>query len=170
MASNRSHPLRIQLSEALVGLAEQLQTDPEMRRRGEELKAEFLAQPTVRELAATVWTEVKDELRAQSVQPDSELRRRMAEMISRIGRRLSSDPELERTVDRAVEGSVKVVLTNFDEELVGLVTGTIARWDARDTAHRLELLLGPDLQYIRINGTVFGAMAGLALHAIAVAA
>jgi len=94
----------------------------------------------------------------------------MAAMIARSGERLATDPELQAAVDRAVEGAVKVVLTSFEDELVGLVTGTIARWDAHDTAYRLELLLGPDLQYIRINGTVFGALAGLALHAIAVAA
>jgi uncharacterized membrane-anchored protein YjiN (DUF445 family) len=170
MASDRRHPLRIQLTDALVNLAEQLQSDPLMQRRGEEMKAELLAQPTVRELGATLWKEVKDELRAQSVEPDSELRRRLAALIAHGGQRLATDPELAAAVERAADSALKVGLTSFDEELVGLVTGTIARWDAHDTAYRLELLLGPDLQYIRINGTVFGALAGLALHAVATAA
>jgi uncharacterized membrane-anchored protein YjiN (DUF445 family) len=168
MAANPSHPLRRQLNEAVSTLAEQLQTDPEMRRRGEELKAELLGQPTVRELAAAVWTDVKGQLRAQSVQPDSELRRRLAAFIAHGGQRLSTDPELYAAVERSAEAAVKVLLSSFDEELVGLVSGTIARWDAQDTSRRLELLLGPDLQYIRINGTVVGALAGLALHAITV--
>ena len=47
-----------------------------------------------------------------------------------------------------------------------LVTGTIASWDAERTADQLELLLGPDLQYIRINGAVVGALAGLVLHTV----
>jgi len=170
MASDRRHPLRIQLTDALVNLAEQLQSDPLMRRRGEEMKAELLAQPTVRELGATLWKEVKDELRAQSVEPESELRRRLSALIANGGRRLATDPDLAAAVERAADSALKVGLTSFDEELVGLVTGTIARWDAHDTAYRLELLLGPDLQYIRINGTVFGALAGLALHAAATAA
>lgn len=169
MSADRRHPLRLHLTDALVGLAGQLQSDPLMQRRGEEMKAEFLAQPTVRELAATLWTEVKDELRAQSVQPGSELRQRLAALIAHGGRRLATDPELAAAVEKAADAALKVGLTSFDEELVGLVTGTIARWDAGDTAHRLELLLGPDLQYIRINGTVVGALAGLALHAIAAA-
>ena len=62
----------------------------------------------------------------------------------------------------------RLVLSRFDDELVSLVSGTIGRWDAVETSHRLELLLGPDLQYIRINGTVVGALAGVALHAITV--
>jgi uncharacterized membrane-anchored protein YjiN (DUF445 family) len=167
MAADRRHPLRRQLTDGLVTLATRLQTDPQLRERGEELKAELLAQPTVRQLAATVWTEVKEDLRAQSVRPDSELRRRLAGFIADTGRRLSTDPDLTAAVERSADAAVKVVLTNFADELVGLVTGTIGRWDAHDTANRLELLLGPDLQYIRINGTVVGGLAGLALHAIA---
>lgn len=167
MAYDRHHPLRRQLAEGLDQLSQRLQTDPDMLQRGEDLKNEFLSQPTVRDLAAAVWTDVKDELRAQSVRPDSELRRRLADVISRSGRRLATDPELARAVERSVDDFVKVVLTAVDEELVALVTGTIQRWDSTDTARRLELLLGPDLQYIRINGTVFGALAGLALHAVA---
>jgi uncharacterized membrane-anchored protein YjiN (DUF445 family) len=166
MARDRHHPLRRQLADALVGLAGKLEHDEGMRLRGEELKAELLAQPTVRELAATVWDEAREELRAQSVLPDSELRRRLAATIAGVGRRLSTDAELAAAVERSINDGVKVLLTSFDEELVALVTGTIARWDAHDTSRRLELLLGPDLQYIRINGTVVGALAGLALHAL----
>ena len=169
MAADRHHPLRRQLGDALAALATRLQTDPEMRERGEELKAEFLAQPTVRELAAAVWTDVKKELRAQSVRPDSELRRKLAQAIASGGRRLGTDAELFGAVERSVDAAVKVVLSSFEDELVALVSGTIARWDATDTSHRLELLLGPDLQYIRINGTVVGALAGLALHAVSMA-
>ncbi len=170
MAADRRHPLRHQLGEAMGSLAGRLQDDPAMHRRGEELKAEFLSQPTVRELAAAIWSDVKEELRAQSVLPDSELRRRLAALISRSGHRLATDPDLATAVERSVDDIVKVLLTAFDEELVALVTGTIARWDAVDTSRRLELLLGPDLQYIRINGTVVGALAGLLLHAISVLA
>ena len=167
MASDRQHPLRRQLDDALVTLSLQLQTDPEMRRRGEEVKSEFLNAPTVRKFATSVWDEVKGELRAQSVQPDSELRRQLAGAIARTGEQLSQDPELIGSVERSLDAAVKVLLTAFDEELVGLVSGTIARWDAEDTSRRLELLLGPDLQYIRINGTVIGGLAGLVLHAVA---
>ena len=59
------------------------------------------------------------------------------------------------------------VVEHFKGEIAGLVGATIARWDAEETASRLELLLGPDLQYVRINGTVVGGAAGLLLHTVA---
>lgn len=166
MASDRSHPLRHQLDEALVALAQDLQTSPDLRRRGEELKTELLTQPEVRALAATVWTDTKQQLRTQAADPTSELRRRLSGIIVRTGQRLCEDPGLAATTERGIEKVVSTILSHFDRELANLVSGTIARWDAAETSLRLELLLGPDLQYIRINGTIVGALAGLGLHAL----
>jgi uncharacterized membrane-anchored protein YjiN (DUF445 family) len=170
MATNRDHPLRQQLDAGLEKLADQLQTDEAMRRRGEEFKAEILSEPAIREFAAAVWRDVKDQLRTQAAQPGSELRAQLTRLIAQTGQRLRDDPALADTAQRGLDTVIRTVLSHYDQELVALVSGTIARWDAVDTANRLELLLGPDLQYIRINGTVFGALAGLILHAIALSA
>jgi uncharacterized membrane-anchored protein YjiN (DUF445 family) len=170
MAADREHPLRVQLGEGIATFAHRLQVDPGLRRRGEELKAELLSQPTVRELAASVWADAKTQLRVQAEDPSSALRARLAKVIADTGRRLLDDPALAASAERSLEAAARLALAGSAEDVVGLVTGTIARWDAHDTARRLELLLGPDLQYIRINGTVVGGLAGLALHAVAVAA
>jgi uncharacterized membrane-anchored protein YjiN (DUF445 family) len=68
-----------------------------------------------------------------------------------------------------IESAARALAEQFHDELAGLVTGTIERWDATQTSSQLELLLGRDLQFIRINGTVVGAGVGLALHAIVMA-
>jgi uncharacterized membrane-anchored protein YjiN (DUF445 family) len=80
---------------------------------------------------------------------------------------LRDDPVLAARVQDGVEAGARYVAEHFHGEIAALVSGTISRWDAEETSRRLELLLGPDLQYIRINGTVVGAAAGLVLHAIA---
>ena len=81
-------------------------------------------------------------------------------------RRLQTDPALAARVEDGVEGGVRYVAEHFSDEIGTMVSGTVARWDGRETADRLELLLGPDLQYIRINGTVVGGLAGLLIHAV----
>ncbi len=88
-------------------------------------------------------------------------------MLTDLGHRLATDPALRSTVDQALADAARFAADRFDGEIADLVSGTIARWDAAETSRRLELLLGPDLQFIRINGTVVGAAAGLALHAVA---
>jgi uncharacterized membrane-anchored protein YjiN (DUF445 family) len=82
------------------------------------------------------------------------------------GRRLASDERLHEGLERMVESGARAVADHFHDDLAGLVTGTIERWDAAETSSQLELLLGRDLQFIRINGTVVGASVGLVLHAI----
>jgi uncharacterized membrane-anchored protein YjiN (DUF445 family) len=113
-----------------------------------------------------VWTDLKDGLRAQAADPDSELRRRLADTIVAFGRRLRDDPALAARVEDGVETGVRYVAEHFGDEVGTMVSGTISRWDGRETSDRLELLLGPDLQYIRINGTVVGGLAGLLIHAV----
>ncbi len=166
MAADRGHPLRKQLDASLTTLAEDLQTSEEMRRRGEALKADVLGQAQLRAFAADLWLDVKAQLRAQAARPGSELRTRLAAMVVAAGTALRDDPELAATAERSVDSVARVVLGRFDTELARLVSGTIDRWDAGETSRRLELLLGPDLQYIRINGTVVGAGAGLVLHGV----
>jgi uncharacterized membrane-anchored protein YjiN (DUF445 family) len=166
MAADRQHSLRRQFDARLRLLAAELETSVDLRERGERLKHEVLSQPQVREWVASLWADAKSQLRAQACDPESELRRRLVSGIMAAGRRLHDDPELAATLQRAVERAVAYLADHFDGDVAAFISGTIARWDAQETASRLELLLGPDLQYVRINGTVVGAVAGLALHTV----
>jgi len=167
MVEDRRHGLRIELDERIAKLIVDLETSPELRARGEQLKRDLLSQQQLREWVTAAWSDAKQQLRAAAADPDSTLRRRLADAISSGGARLRDDPALALMVDNGAETAVRYVVERFDGEIAALVTGTIARWDGEETARRLELLLGADLQYIRINGTVVGGAAGLALHCIA---
>ena len=167
MAADKDHTLRQELDTRLAKLAADLESSPDLYERGEALKRDLLSQPQLRAWTATVWTDVKRELRAQAADAESVLRRRLAEGLAGAGARLRDDPALAARADEGIETAVGYVVEHFGDEISKLVTGTIDRWDAEETSRRLELLLGPDLQYIRINGTVVGGMAGLALHGIA---
>ncbi len=167
MAADRDHDLRRQFDARLRLLAAELETSVDLHERGERLKHEVLSQPQVREWVASLWADAKGQLRAQACDPGSELRRRLVAGIMAGGRRLQDDPELAATLQTALERTVRYAVDHFEAYVVAFVTTTIAHWDAEETVSRLELLLGPDLQYVRINGTVVGAIAGLGLHALA---
>jgi len=169
MAEDPDDEARQQFNEWVAGLPERLQTSPELRERGESFKRELLASAGVRDWTSWLWKNTKETMRAQAADPDSELRRRMAAALTAAGRRLASDQRLQESLERVVESGARTLADQFHDELAGLVTGTIERWDATETSTQLELLLGRDLQFIRINGTVVGAGVGLALHAIALA-
>ena len=166
MATDRTHALRRQFDARLRLLAAELETSVDLFERGERLKHDVLSQPQVREWVASLWADAKAELRSQACDPDSQLRRQLVIGISSAGRRLQEDPQLAATVQTALERGVAYLADHFDGDIAAFISGTISRWDAEETASRLELLLGPDLQYVRINGTVVGAVAGLVLHAV----
>jgi uncharacterized membrane-anchored protein YjiN (DUF445 family) len=169
MAADPEDETRQQFEEWLSRLPDRLETSPELRERGERIKREVLGSAGLRDWSSSLWKNVKETMRAQAADPDSELRHRIAGALAAAGRRLGSDNRLQESLDRVIESGVKALADQYHDELAGLVTGTIQRWDAAQTASQLELLLGRDLQFIRINGTVVGAGVGIALHAIALA-
>jgi uncharacterized membrane-anchored protein YjiN (DUF445 family) len=169
MAADPDDEARHQFEEWIAGLPDRLETSPELRERGERVKRDVLGSAGLRDWSSSLWQKAKDALRTQAADPESELRLRLADALVAIGRRLGSDRRLADGLERVVESGARALAGQFHDELADLVTGTIERWDAAETSSQLELLLGRDLQYIRINGTVVGAGVGLALHAIVLA-
>jgi uncharacterized membrane-anchored protein YjiN (DUF445 family) len=158
------HEVRRSIDTRMVAFAERLRTDPELIRKGEELKDELLAHPDVRAWIASLWGELKDSLERASVDPDSELRRRLTFNLGQFGTRLRDEPELQRKVDTWVASAGGYLVDNYRGEVSRMIETTVGRWDAESTSRRMELQVGRDLQFIRINGTVVGGLAGLVIH------
>ena len=163
------HPLRVAIDGWLADLADDLQHDPAMIARVERLKADLVDSPRLREFAGEVWGSVKVSLAASLEDPASELRAGLRSALTEVGARLATDPELAGKVDEWVTAAAASVVGKYRHEIAGVITETVERWDPTETTEKIELQVGRDLQYIRINGTVVGALAGLAIHAIATA-
>jgi uncharacterized membrane-anchored protein YjiN (DUF445 family) len=164
-----AHPMRETIDGYLADLAADLQHDPLMIGRLEQLKVDLLESPRVREFAGEVWASVKDTLDASLADPESDLRQGFRSAVVEVGVRLSNDAELAAKVDDWVTDAAAYVVRNYRGEIAGVITETVERWDPRETTEKLELQVGRDLQFIRINGTVVGALAGLAIYTIATA-
>jgi len=100
----------------------------------------------------------------QSNDPDSELRQRIEQMAMAFGTALSNDPSLRSKVDRWIESAASYIIDAYRHEVADLIETTVAKWDADEAAQRIELQVGRDLQFIRINGTLVGGLAGLAIY------
>ncbi len=158
------HEIRGAIDERLAAMAERLQHDPALAARGDELKREVMAHDALRQWSASLWSDMKDALREQAPDPASALRTRAANAVSGVGQRLQTDDPLRAKVDDWAEAAGRFVVENYRNEIGGLITTTVSRWDGEETSDKLELLLGRDLQFIRINGTLVGALAGVAIH------
>jgi uncharacterized membrane-anchored protein YjiN (DUF445 family) len=161
------HELRRSYDARLRAYIHALRTDPSTAARVEELKKELLEHPAVRQWSGSLWTNAKNAVLAAAADPESELRGRMVGMIRDAARLLQSDPTVRELVQRHAHTVAGYLVERFAGDVADLVGSTVERWDTDETSRRIELQVGRDLQWIRVNGTVVGGLAGLLIYTIA---
>jgi uncharacterized membrane-anchored protein YjiN (DUF445 family) len=162
-----SHPARGALDRFLTDFAADLQSDTDTRARVERLKGEVLGRGEVQGLIAAAWTAVRSMIVAAAEDERSELRLRVRASLLSLGARMATEPKVQEKVDSWVEGAAVHVVTTYRKEITSLITDTVAGWDAEHTTRKIEANIGRDLQFIRINGTVVGSLAGLLIYTVA---
>ncbi|MGH8873476.1 MAG: DUF445 domain-containing protein [Acidimicrobiia bacterium] len=166
VASDPTHPVRADIERMLAGLADDLRNSADLAKRIEESKLHILDSPDLEAAIQTQWQLLHRSLDRAAGEPGSELETRLAELIRWWGRRVLDDEQLRMRIDGWIAASAERLAHQWDDEVIGLIETTVAGWDATEISHRLELQLGRDLQFVRINGTVVGALVGIAIHAL----
>jgi uncharacterized membrane-anchored protein YjiN (DUF445 family) len=166
VATREDHELRGTFDTQLRAFAERLRSDPEQRARVEQAKLQLLDRPDVRDWLTTLWTNLKKLIVDGAADPDSDLRHSVESLTMRTGEVLRDDAAVGAKVEEALQRLTGHIITHYADDLAGVISATVERWDTAETSRRLELQVGRDLQFIRINGTVVGALAGLAIYTI----
>lgn len=161
------HPARLAVDGYLARLADSLQNDPTTRAKLENAKASLFDSPRVGALAAEAWNTAKNGLLTALADPQSGLRRRAVQALQEVGERLTTDTALQNRVDTWVSDAAVFLVDRYRHDIASIITDTVERWDPAETTEKIELMVGRDLQYIRLNGTFVGALAGLAIFSIA---
>jgi uncharacterized membrane-anchored protein YjiN (DUF445 family) len=162
------HPLRERFDTALKRFIDNLQHSPETLARAEELKAELLDAEAVRRFSASLWVDAKAALVrfAENAEATSKEGGTIERALTSFGEAVLADPALMQRVDEFVIDIAAQMVERYQREIADLITHTVQNWDADVTTRRIELAIGRDLQYIRINGTLVGALAGLLIYSI----
>ena len=163
---NPNHELRRSATRFLFEFANDLQTDPSTISKAETVKEQLMERDEVTRAAETAWKTLKQLVLDGVNDPSSALRGRIADSVVRIGESLRDDAELRDKVDDWIVRGAQHLAGQYGAEATTIITDTIERWDAEEASRRIELHVGRDLQFIRINGTVVGALAGLAIYTI----
>lgn len=168
IAADPEHDIRRALRELAVNFAHDLQNDPETIAKVEEIKDEFIGRDEVAGAASTAWKAAKSVLEQALDDPDSRLRAALADGVIRVATRISADDVLQDKMNMWTVRVARHVSQNYSREIISVITETVRGWDADDTSRKIELQVGRDLQFIRINGTVVGSLAGLAIYTVSV--
>lgn len=161
-----NHEARHSIRRFIAQLAVDLQKDSAMIARIESVKADIMDSSAMRGAGAQIWQALSRTLVDAASNESSVLREKVRELCVSWGERIQTDPELRASLDRRINGAVKFLAENYSGEVTAIISETISRWDAREASDKIELMVGKDLTYIRLNGTVVGALAGVVIYTV----
>lgn len=163
---SREHPARVALDDLLVRLAHDLQSDPEVMAQAESLKERLLSHPQVPDTAVGLWRSFTTALESAMDDPTSYFHVRGDELLEHLGQHLVEDEPWRSRLEGHLGEAVSFFVNTYGSEIAEVISVTVEQWDGREAAERIELHVGRDLQFIRINGTIVGALAGIVIHAV----
>ena len=166
VSQNKNHEARNAIRRFISQLAHDLQFDPVMQRRVEGWKADIMGSTPVQNAAQAIWASASESLIEAAENPESILRVKIVQLAQTWGANLTDDAALRESLDRRVAGAAAFLADNYANEITSIISETVQRWDANEAGEKIELMVGKDLQYIRLNGTIVGALAGLVIYAV----
>jgi len=164
------HRSRLALDQLLADLAEGLLHDPATIERMERFKERMLAQPQVVATFVSLWNALRRAFVAALSDPHGEVVKRGVVEVIALGQRLQQDPALRTRIDERSAALAVFLVDRYGRELTSVITQTIEQWDGREASRKIELHVGKDLQFIRINGTIVGGLVGVLIHTLSVVA
>jgi uncharacterized membrane-anchored protein YjiN (DUF445 family) len=167
VAADDAHPLRAQFDKALRDFVEKLHTSPETIARAEAMKERLLEHPAVTELSGALLAAGRTAL-AKYAGPEAPSPEPLERALGALAERALGNESLLRDVDESVERLVLGVVDQYRTEVTELIARTVEGWDATAASAKIEVQIGRDLQFIRINGTLVGALVGLLLYLVTV--
>ncbi len=163
-ADDPQHPLRADLNARVEAWAEQLKHDPDLTERINRWKDQAIEHETVRNAIGDIWTQARDRLLADLDDPDSRVRAYAVTAVEHFSERLAGDEALQSTIDERLRQGAIGLLSNNHHAIGSLVQRVVDSWEGEQLSREMELNLGRDLQYIRLNGTFIGGFVGLLIH------
>jgi len=169
MALDQDHPLRDQFNQWVKTLADNLKHSPEHRRLGDDFKQQLLANDELQDYVYGLWRELARNIESDIEKPESVIRQHVGQWLDGVAEELEGDPDMQAWVNAWLVDAITLVVGRNSAQIASLISDTVKSWDGMDTSRRVELAIGRDLQFIRINGTLVGGLVGLLIHAVKLA-
>ena len=166
MALDQDHPLRDQFNQWVRNLADDLKNSPEHRRLGDDIKQQLLDNDELQDYLYGLWRELARNIETDIEKPESVIRQQVGQWLGNVAEELDGDPDMQAWLNTWLANAITLVVGRNSAQIASLISDTVKSWDGMDTSRRVELAIGRDLQFIRINGTLVGGLVGLVIHAV----
>lgn len=166
MSLDNDHPVRRDFDALLLRWASELRISPELRQAAESIRQATLDNEDLQDYLYRLWADILAGIESDLGSPESSIRQQLGQFVTDVAGELSADENMQNVVNGWLVESSVMLVENNRHAIASLVSDTVESWDPQDTSERVELAIGHDLQYIRINGTLVGGLVGLAIHAL----
>jgi uncharacterized membrane-anchored protein YjiN (DUF445 family) len=164
VSEDPQHPIRQRFDVFTHDFIERLKADPSFEEKSEEIKRYLLGDETLNGYLRSLWDDLKAWLKADMNSESSLLRQRIVATGAWVGRVLAGDEQLRASLNEHLEQASRAAAPELAGFLTRHIADTVKNWDSREMSEQIELNIGKDLQFIRINGTVVGGMIGVLLY------
>ena len=164
--AQRDHPVRQRFEAALRTFADDLAHDPVRRDQVTRIQADMLRDPAVQDYLSRLWDRLRASILEQAENPNSAFRHGLTGALQGLGKALAEDSGMQQRLNGRIADFVQATIVPWRREIGRFIAEVVRGWDGRTVAERMELAVGRDLQYIRINGTLVGALVGCAIFLI----
>ncbi|MBV7302125.1 DUF445 domain-containing protein [Corynebacterium sp. TAE3-ERU2] len=166
VARDKNHEARREMRRVVARLAHDLQHDPETIAKLESWKTDVLGSSAIQGAPAAIWRGASSSIVEAAEDPTSVLRTKITAFARDWGHRICEDEQMRVSLERRIIDGAAFLANNYADEITAIISETIERWDAEEASDKIELMVGKDLQFIRLNGTIVGALAGLIIYAL----
>ncbi|AKK10246.1 putative membrane protein [Corynebacterium uterequi] len=163
---NPDHEARRTIRRFIAQLATDLKHDPMMIARVESVKRDLMGSAAVKAAPGRMWEVLSAAIIDAASDDNSALRVKIAETCLDWGERVHNDAELRARLDQRITAGARFLAENYSGEVTAIISETIEGWDAAEASDKIEVMVGKDLQFIRLNGTIVGALAGLLIYTV----
>ena len=161
---DENHFVRIRLTEILRVFSDEVVDSPKWKLKFDSVKNEMLTSQNLRPYTDDAWKSIKEILIQNLDDPDSQLQSYLEKNIKKLSNSLSTDKEIAQKINGWVRHFLYRMILKNRNEVEQLISATVAGWEGKELSEKLELEVGKDLQFIRVNGTLVGGLVGLVIY------
>lgn len=163
---DEQHPLRAEITQKLFEFSAELQQNEKWETELQTVKNSFLKEEKIQEYASNIWISIKTTAKKELEENNSTLKVYVKKNVENLSQNLKTDLQLQHKIDQWIRVTAYKYILKNTHKFGDLISGTVGNWEGRELSEKLELEVGKDLQWIRVNGTLVGGLVGLILYTI----
>ena len=163
---NEDHSLRKEITDKLYSFSKEIQTEEKWMQEFATIKNDFLTSDKITQYSLDIWNSIKKSLSKELEEEHSALKNYIQKNLSELSQNLQTDEKFQNKIDGWVRATAYKYILKNTHQFGGLISSTVGNWEGKELSAKLELEVGKDLQFIRVNGTIVGGLVGLIIYTV----